>query len=197
MRLIGITGGSGCGKSTALAVVAAHGGLALDCDEIYHELLQTDKQMLAGIRRRFPGTVKDGRLDRKALAAVVFSDSQALGELNAITHAAVCREVERRIGEDSRPFGAIDAVGLFESGLDALCLATVCVTAPLEQRILRLARREGLSPEEALRRIGAQADQETFARRCTYVLENQGTAEEFAARCGALFSRLLKFDENG
>ena len=95
--IIGITGGTGSGKSTLLHLLEGLGGMVLDCDAIYHELLQTDTALLAAIENRFPGTVTDGALDRKKLGNIVFSDESALQELNHLTHAAVKKEVLRRL----------------------------------------------------------------------------------------------------
>ena len=91
--IIGITGGSGCGKTTLLQTIETQGGLILDCDAIYHRLLATDAAMLSAIEERFPGTVEDGVLQRKKLGAIVFADEQALLDLNRITHGAVKEEV--------------------------------------------------------------------------------------------------------
>ena len=76
--IFGITGGTGCGKTTALQAIRELGGIIIDCDAVYHVLLQTDKKMLAAIEKRFPGTVIDGVLDRKKLGPIVFSNEQAL-----------------------------------------------------------------------------------------------------------------------
>ena len=73
--ILGITGGTGCGKTTALQAIRELGGIIIDCDAVYHVLLQTDKKMLAAIEKRFPGTVVDGKLDRKKLGPIVFSDA--------------------------------------------------------------------------------------------------------------------------
>ena len=75
--IIGITGGTGCGKTTLLRAIEAKGGLVLDCDAIYHQLLRTDKAMLAAIEARFPGTVENGELQRKKLGSLVFSDENS------------------------------------------------------------------------------------------------------------------------
>ena len=129
--IIGITGGTGCGKTTLLNLIAAQGGLVLDCDAIYHQLLQKDHSLLQAIEDRFPGTVTDGALDRKKLGAIVFSDENALLDLNRITHSAVKKEVLRRL--ETRPrLAAIDAIGLFEGGLAEICDVTVAVIAPAE-----------------------------------------------------------------
>ena len=76
--ILGITGGTGCGKTTLLDLIRDRGGLVLDCDAIYHELLKTDMDMLHAIADRFPGCVEEGVLDRKKLGAIVFNDEQAL-----------------------------------------------------------------------------------------------------------------------
>ena len=120
MKILGITGGSGSGKTTLLRAVERLGGLGLDCDAIYHRLLETDAALVAAIGARFPGTVRDGRVDRPALAAVVFANPAELAALDALTHEAVAREVRRRLWQSEAPFAAIDAIGLFESGLAAL-----------------------------------------------------------------------------
>ena len=180
--ILGITGGSGCGKTTLLHELRARGGTVLDCDKIYHELLQSDVALLAALEARFPAAFPGGRFVRRELGEIVFADPAALNDLNTITHAAVRHEVERRL--EPRPvLAAIDAIALFESGLDRLCDLTVAVTAPREARIQRLIRRDGISREYAVSRINAQHDEAWFRRRCGAVLENDGTQDEFHKKC--------------
>ena len=176
--ILGITGGTGCGKTTLLQLIRQRGGLVLDCDEIYHQLLISDRALLEALHQRFPQAFSDGSFDRKKLGSIVFADARALSDLNAITHSAIRQEVERRL-EDAPPLAAIDAIGLFESGLNRLCDLTVAVTAPEEARVQRLVQRDGISPEYARSRIAAQPSARWFAQRCDAVLENNGTAEEF------------------
>ena len=148
--ILGITGGTGCGKTTLLQCIARAGGLILDCDEIYHDLLRADPELLQAIEGRFPGTVKNGVLLRKVLGERVFSDENALADLNRITHSAVKAEVLRRL--ESRPtLAAIDAIALLESGIGRRCTFTVGVTAPEEERVRRIVAREGV-PEPLFRR---------------------------------------------
>ena len=180
--IIGITGGTGSGKTTLLSVIAQAGGLILDCDAIYHRLLQTDKALLDAIEARFPGTVENGVLQRKKLGSIVFEDKQALIELNAITHGAVKEEVMRQLAHKPK-LAAIDAIGLFESGINELCKLTVAVTAPSELRLQRLMARDGISREYAAVRIAAQPTDEEFIRRCDHVLVNDGTQEAFQEKC--------------
>ena len=187
--IIGITGGTGSGKSTLLHMIAEKGGMILDCDTIYHRLLQTDTHLINSIASVFPGTVSDGVLDRKKLGAIVFNDEAALQELNLITHAAVKKEVLRQL--QSQPaLAAIDAIGLFEGELDSLCHVTVAVIAPVEDRIQRIMARDGISEEYAKNRIAAQHNDQWFTAKCNYTLENNGTAEDFQAKSIAFLRNL-------
>ena len=187
--IIGITGGTGCGKTTLLNVIRDAGGLVLDCDAIYHELLLSDKAMLAAIEARFPGTVEAGSLNRKNLGAIVFADEQALLDLNGITHGAVKKEVLRRL-ESGPKLAAIDAIGLFEGGLAELCDVTVAVTAPEEQRVRRLMARDGISEEYARSRIAAQKPQDWFRTQCDITLDNSVDFGSFHGKCLAFLKSL-------
>lgn len=186
--ILGITGGTGSGKTTLLKVAEGLGFQVLDCDRIYHELLETDGHLLQAIETRFPGTVEQGQLQRKKLGAIVFADSGALADLNAITHGAIRQALETRLlpGQDA----AIDAIALFESGIAELCDVTVAVTAPSVLRLKRLMDRDGITETYALSRINAQPPEEYFRQHCDYVLENSGDEPEFQRKCLAFFRRL-------
>ena len=187
--IIGITGGTGCGKTTLLKEIQKRGGLVLDCDAIYHELLVSDKAMLAAIDTRFPGVIEDGVLNRKKLGNIVFSDENALLDLNLITHSAVKQEVLRRL-EAAPKLAAIDAIALFEGGLAELCDVTVAVTAPVEARVKRLMARDNISESYARNRIAAQHDEAWFREKCGCVLENNGEIGAFATKCVAFLDTL-------
>ena len=187
--IVGITGGTGCGKTTLLNVIREKGGLVLDCDAIYHELLRSDKKMLASIDARFPGVIENGVLNRKKLGAIVFSDKDALLDLNRITHAAVKAEVRRRL-ETAPKIAAIDAIALHEGGLAGLCDVTVAVTAPFEDRVVRLMARDSISREYAVSRIKAQHEGDWFRQHCDYVLENDRELDAFATKCVAFLDTI-------
>ena len=187
--IIGITGGTGCGKTTLLKTISEKGGLILDCDAIYHELLATDISLLNAIETRFPGTVENGTLQRKKLGAIVFSDEKALKDLNKITHGAIKAEVLRRLAHKPK-LAAIDAIGLFEGGLAELCDTTVAVTAPEEVRIQRLMLRDNISEDYARSRIAAQHPESWFREHCDCTLENNGTEKQFSEKCLAFFNNL-------
>ena len=187
--ILGITGGTGCGKTTALSILEELGGLIIDCDRVYHDLLKTDKALLSSIENRFPGTVENGELNRKKLASIVFSDEAALLDLNGITHKAVKKEVLRLL-ETAPKLVAIDAIGLFEGALSELCHTTLAITAPEEVRISRLMARDGITAEQAAARINAQKSQDWFVSKCQHHLHNGGTKEEFRDKCIALYKKL-------
>ena len=187
--ILGITGGTGCGKTTLLNVIGEAGGIILDCDAIYHGLLQTDASLLSAIERRFPGTVENGQLQRKKLGSIVFSDKAALQDLNAITHRAVKEEVQRQLAQNP-PLAAIDAIALFEGGLAELCDVTVAVTAPVEDRVQRLMKRDGISEEYARARIAAQHEEDWFRERCQWILENNDTEVQFHKKCLAFLENI-------
>ncbi len=187
--ILGITGGTGCGKTTLLKLLENQGALVIDCDDVYHKLLETDLAMLQKINTRFPGVIQENKLDRKALGRIVFADPKALRDLNEITHAAVKKEVLKLL-ETAPELVAIDAIGLFEGDLAELCQLTVAVTAPESDRIARLMAREGISQDYAKARIAAQRPQSEFSALCDVTLENNGTLEDFQKKCLAFFRGL-------
>lgn len=194
MKIIGITGGTGCGKTTALNELERRGALLIDCDAVYHRMLETDRPMLDEIEKYFPGAVVDGKLDRKALGAVVFTDEEALRDLNIITHRHINLEIRRILREHAMNGGtlaAIDAIELFSSGLAKRCTATIGVIAGRDVRISRIMRRDGISREYAMMRVNAQRPNEYFIQNCSRVLENNGSQEEFIERCRKTFEEVL------
>ena len=194
MMVLGITGGSGCGKTTLLSRVEARGGLTVDCDAVYHRLLREDASLLAALETRFPGVTEGGALNRKKLGKVVFDDKKALRDLEAIAHPRVVAETKRLLRESGNyPLAALDAVALMESGLGALCDVTAAVTAPLDARIRRLILREGISEDYAWLRINAQKPDERFSTLCDFTLYNDcPDAETFASRCDQFLNQIME-----
>ena len=195
MTVIGLTGGTGSGKTTVLQYLTDRGALGLDCDAIYHELLETSGPMLAELRERFPGAFGSGSLDRKALGRIVFADEAELADLNDITHRYVTAEIKRRLREHARSGGraaVIDAIALVESGLSKLCTRTAAVTASPEIRVRRIMARESISEEYARSRIAAQKDEAFFRDNCNVVLQNDGTVEELENQCRKVFGDTIE-----
>ncbi len=195
MLVVGITGGSGCGKTTVLRELEAHGALILDCDEIYHELLADSAEMLSELDSAFPGTVHDGALDRAALGAVVFASAEKLERLNAITHRYVSMEVDRRLREYAMSGGTlagIDAVELFSSGIAERCDTVIGVLADFEARAERIMARDHISRERAESRIRAQRPDAYYLQHCDHIVYNNADRESFQALCRQQFKEILK-----
>ena len=200
MFTIGITGGTGSGKTLALRAIRSLGALTLDCDAIYHEILAENADMKSELGSRFEGVLQNGAIDRKRLGAIVFSDPEALHDLNAITHKYISREIARRIADwESRggKVAAIDAIALIESGRAEKCDVVVGVTAPKEVRILRIMARDKITREQAEMRINAQKPDSFFIENCDYMLEGiHTTPREFKDKCHEFFAKLIGGNEN-
>ncbi len=194
MKIIGITGGTGAGKTTALNELATLDFCIIDCDALYHRLLEEDVELLDELKRRFPPAFVSGQLDIKALGNIVFQNPDELAALNGITHRFVIREVKAELKQaetEGRVGGAIDAIALIESGLGRLCSAVVGIIAPTEERVRRIMIREGISRQYAESRVNAQQPDRFFRKNCDYILENSGSQEAFAKRSRALFLSIL------
>lgn len=182
MTVIGITGQTGSGKTTALKELTSEGALVIDCDEVYHGLLNDCREMLCEIGNSFPEAFDEGRVDRKKLASSVFSDESRLTLLNEITHKYVKAEVMRLLRNHAMNGGlmaAVDAVELISGGLSDLCDKVIGITADRELRIQRITARDSISREEAEKRVDAQKDAEYYRRNCDAVVENNGNLEMY------------------
>lgn len=195
MKIIGLTGGTGTGKTTAMNVLKKFGALCIDADQVYHDMLRTSQPMIDEIEEMFPSVMKDGKLDRKALGEIVFNDKSKLSALNLITHKYICEEIRKMITDAEKEgvqIVAIDAVEIIESGLSAICDKMIAVTAPIKERIVRIMGREGISMGYAAMRIAAQKPDTYYAERCDIVLHNDfPSAEAFEDYCTEIFKTML------
>ena len=196
MVVIGITGPTGAGKTTALSQVEKLGGAVIDCDAVYHELLESDTALQKKLEEQFgPLRGADGAIDRKKLGAIVFGDPEKLRQLNAIAQTATVKRTRELLEEyraQGRELAAVDAIALLEGGLKDLCQATIAVIAPPEVRVERIMAREGISREYAWARVRAQKPDEYFIRGCGCTLWNDCAGpEEFALRARALLEAIL------
>ena len=191
--VIGLTGPTGAGKTSALLALERLGALILDCDAIYHEMLRTDEGLRRAITDEFGDVFNEEGLDRQKLGAVVFGDSAAMDRLNAIIFDCIPREVSARIAATDAPVVGIDAINLFESGLAGLCCRTVGLLAPAEARLKRIMARDGISEEYARLRIAAQKGDDFYRERCTDILINDAaSAAEFENKAYAFFCHMIE-----
>ena len=193
MKIIGITGGSGAGKSSVTAVWQRMGAVVVDADAVYREVLAQSHQLHAEIAARFGDVFPGGELDRKRLADVVFADRQALLDLNAITHSYVVEGIRERLSQE-REKGtevcALDAIYLLETDLRHLCKPTVAVTCPVQQRVARIMERDGLDEEQARGRVKNQKNDEYYSGGCDLVLENTGDQDALNRDAEAMLKRI-------
>lgn len=193
--VIGITGPTGAGKTSALRALETLGGCVLDCDAIYHEMLRTDPALRSAITDAFGDVfAPDGSLDRQKLGTLVFGDAAQLERLNAIIYTHLPRELKRRMALSPAPIMGIDAINLVESGLSALCDRTLAVIAPPEVRIRRIMARDGISEEYARLRVAAQKGDDFYRAGCTDTLENTAAAPETFQQTALDFFRHMMED---
>lgn len=192
--ILGLTGGTGAGKSTVLQIVEDMGGSVLDCDKLYNEMLNSNEAMRGEIRVAFRRAfTASGELDRKKLGAEVFSNKDRMARLNRIVYRHLVPEIERRLASVEEGLCAVDAVNLAESGLSRLCDATIAVTAPMEVRVRRIISRDGISEQYARLRISAQKPDEYYRSKCDYELNNVAdTPETFLKDARIFLQRLIE-----
>lgn len=191
MLVVGLTGGTGAGKSIVASLFAKHGYRYISADEVYRALSSRETECTRGIAAAFGAraVIPGGGIDRKYIASLVFGSSREAAEnlkkLDRVTHKFVTAEMDK-LTEEFAASGSrsviIDAPQLFESGYDGKCDVTVGVIADTERRIQRLTDRDGLTRGDAERRIAAQLPDGFFRRRCDYIIDNDGTLDTLTAK---------------
>ena len=189
--VIGITVGTGSGKTSALNAIRDLGGVVIDCDAVYHEMLNQDAELRHAIEVKFHGVFNsDGSLNRKKLGELVFENKERMAQLNEVIYQFLVPEVQRRARDGN--LTAIDAINLIESGVGELCDRTVAVTAPAELRVRRIMARDGIDERYARMRISAQKSDEFYRSKCDYELSNTAdTPEAFRETARVFFERLI------
>jgi dephospho-CoA kinase len=174
VRVIGLTGSIGMGKSTTAAMFRELGAPVHDADAAVHELYDVGGAAVAPVGAAFPGVVRDGRIDRQALSARVLDDPQALARLNAIVHPLVGAHRDRFLAEAERRGAELvvyDIPLLFETGGHESVDAIVVVTAPAETQRARVLARPGMTPERLDAILARQLPDAEKRARADYVIE--------------------------
>ena len=194
--IIGLTGPTGAGKSTAAKAFAALGAGVIDCDRLGRELLYMEPCRKALCEAYGTEILDDtGRISRPKLAAQAFAHAGDSERLNRITHPLIIEEVLRRAkayGESGAKAVIVDAALLFESGASSLCDKTIAVTAAADVRLHRIMQRDGITKEQAEARMSAQKPAEFYEERSDFCLDGGGQPECLYQQAEKLFCLLME-----
>ena len=195
MITLGITGRSGCGKSTVTAVFAAAGVPLADADQISREILLPASPLLPQLAERFGADIlrADGSLDRRLLADRAFATPEGKAALDGMTHPEILRRIraaKHAAAAAGQPLFVLDGAVIVGTGAQAECDRLCVVTAPFETSVARIVARDGISPEMAARRLNAQTPEAVLTAQADYILCNDGGLEQLRAAAAALCTRL-------
>lgn len=184
--LIGLTGRTGSGKSTAARIFENLGAFVADCDVIAHEVLcdSAVKEKLCGIFSR-DILDKDNNIDRKALGAIVFSDKKKLSQLNSVVHGSIVERCLHLCRESGKDVCFLDGSELESSGVDTKCSYIVVIAADEEKRLGRIIQRDNIDRESALKRMNSQKDYSKSA----IIINNNGSEAELREKITALYNK--------
>jgi dephospho-CoA kinase len=187
MRVVGLTGGIACGKSTVGEMLRRLGVPIVDADRIARQIVKPGSPALAAIAREFGADVlqADGTLDRARLGALVFEDPGARARLNALTHPAIQERSAAELAEHARAgakLAVYDAALILENGLGGAVDALMVVAVPEDVQVDRLVRRDGIDRDAAIARIRAQMPLAEKIAAADWVVDNSGTLAETEAR---------------
>lgn len=179
--ILGLTGGSGAGKTRACGVFAEYGFAVINCDAVVHEVLDTSECAAEVAELLGGGVTIDGRLDRAAIASVIFADEAVKTQYLAIIFPRVTAAITGRIDvlRKHNPLILLDAPTLYESGLDRVCDSVIAVVCDADVAVKRITARDGITQSAARTRLASGKPAAYYADRCEHVIRNNGTAAEF------------------
>ena len=191
MLRIGITGGIGSGKSTVAKVFEVLGIPVYYADDAAKRMMNEDEELKQKIEQQFGNDIyKNGKLDRKKMADIVFASPEKLKLLNALVHPATIKDAERWMKQQTTPYTLKEAALIFESGAQENLDYVIGVTATAPLRIQRTMQRDGVSREEVIARMDKQMDETIKMKLCDFVLVND-EQEMLLPQVIALHEKLL------
>ncbi len=191
--IIGLTGESGAGKSTAAAEFEKHGFFAIDCDRVARMVTQAGGRAILDVKKHFGEEVinADGSMNRKKVGDIVFADREKLDLLESILFPHILAEVDAMIARCGSDRVLLDAPTLFDAGLVGSCDAVVSLIADDEVRLDRIMRRDGITRDAALARFSSQRTKEFFRGNSDYTIDNSATEEEFSEKLERVIAELI------
>lgn len=192
MRVFGITGGSGSGKTSVSKIFANLGAEIIDTDKISREVTTAGSECLRELSAYFGDDIlsEDGELDRRKLADRAFATEEGTKALSSITHKYIKKEVIKRIKNSEKELIGIDGAVIIGSNIEELCEFIVSVLADEKTRIARITERDAITEEQAKRRIKAQPLDEFYKDNSRYVIYNNRTQEELLSDVIALYQKI-------
>jgi len=200
MLKVGLTGNIGCGKSTISSELEMRNYLIIDADLITRDIYEHD-DVIDRMNIYFPTAVVNGKIDRKILGEIVFSDEDKMLILNRIVHNKILSEIEMRIDLYSRIHGEdglviIDGALLYETGFDKSMDKMVVVYCSGDEQLDRVLKRDNLTVPQALSRINSQQDQDEKVLKADFVVDNSGSLDELLGKIDELEEKLLSWLKN-
>ena len=195
-KIIGLCGGSGSGKGTVGKIFAENGYLVIDTDKVYRDLTDKSSQCLDALTQEFGAEILnfDGSLNRKELAALVFSDKEKHTRLNEITHKFVLERVIEIINLSERckyKGFIVDAPMLYESGFDKKCDFVVAVVSDIETRITRIIQRDNITRDSAIKRISAQIPDTDLVKKVDFVIDNNSDLDSLKSKVCEIIKKII------
>lgn len=194
MKVLGITGGIGAGKSTVTAILSALGGTVIDADVIAREVMEPTGSAYGDVVETFGREIlqEDGQIHRKKLASLVFGDKKKLDCLNQLTHPRVMEEMQRQIDGAETELVCLDVPLLFSCQFTLTCDATLAVIAPYEVRIARVMERDGCTREQVEERIRQQLPDEVLREKADYWIENNGNFADLKKKVAEVVKKVME-----
>lgn len=196
MFLFGVTGGIGCGKSVVCQFLKEKDVPIIEADPLAKDLTNRLPEIRRALTEEFGADIYiSGSLNVEKMSQLIFSDAAARTRVNQIIHPHVVREIlhqAQRLASDGHKLIGVEAALIYESTMQKMLNAVIVVSAPLEKRIEWIQKRNHLSRSEILQRIASQMPLSEKIQLADYVIENDGTLQQLAAKVDTLYSWLLE-----
>lgn len=195
MKVVGITGRSGCGKSSVTALYRELGYVCIDADAVAREVLQPGSPCISLLQNAFGSDIVDehGNVRRRLLADRAFATPKGTARLTGITHPEILRRIDAALNtaqETGQALAFVDGAVIVGTPFEARCDELILVAAPYEQSVARICRRDGVDEVSARRRLDAQTPEEQLRRAADHVIENNGSLEGLRQQARELLGRL-------